>query len=93
MALLPIRTRVLHYMSLVEYGDAELVMEALKAEYGGERQFTKKNFIDHMLSLKANGLIDEVSYHTDGDGELRIFYRINDEGRSTVQRFLPKKWR
>lgn len=93
MALLPIRTRVLHFMSSVKQADIGLVMDGLKNEYGNERQFTKANFIDHMLSLKANGLIDEVSYDMDEKGELCIFYKINDEGRSTIQKFLPKKWK
>lgn len=93
MALLPIRTRVLHFMSTVNQADITEVMEGLKGEYGSERQFTKANFVDHMLSLKANGLIDEVSYNLEADGELCIYYKINEEGINTIQKYIPKKWR
>lgn len=93
MALLPIRTRVLHFMSSVKQADITEVMEGLKEEYGNERQFTKTNFVDHMLSLKANGLIDEVSYNLATDGSLCIYYKINEEGINTIKKYIPKKWR
>lgn len=93
MPLLPIRTRVLHYMSTVDQADTDRVMEGLKAEYGTEKQFNKNNFIDHMLSLKANGLLDEVSYEMGSGNELKVFYKINEEGQRTISKFLPKKWR
>ena len=93
MALLPIRTRVLHFMRSGNQVDLDTVMDGLKAEYGKERQFTKANFVDHLLSLKANGLIDEVSYELDGNHNLRIYYKINEEGIHTIDKFVPKKWK
>lgn len=93
MPLLPIRARVLHYMSTTDQTDVNDVMENLKAEYGSERQFTKANFVDHFLSLMANGLIDEVDYTTDENNELLITYAINEEGKNTVNKYLPKKYR
>lgn len=93
MAHLPIRSRVLHYMSTVKRASIKDAMEALKAEYGSERQFTKANFLDHMLSLAANGLLDEVSYDLDENSELRMYYSINDEGINTINKYLPKEWR
>ena len=92
MSLLPIRSRALHYISTVEKASIDNVMEGLKAEYGTERQFTKTNFADHLMNLHANGLIDEVSYDLDKDGQLRIFYKISDDGINTINRYLPKKW-
>jgi hypothetical protein len=91
--ILPIRSRVLQYLSTVDQACADDVMEALKVEYGDESQYKKTNFIDHLLNLEANGLIDQVSYDQDSKGELRIYYKINDYGIGTINRYLPKKWR
>lgn len=90
--LLPIRASVLLYLSTVKEGTVNTAMEALRPQYGTERQFTKANFVEHMLALKANGLIDEVECDLDEAGELRISYCINDEGRSTVKKYIPKRF-
>ncbi|CAH8770878.1 hypothetical protein [Paenibacillus dendritiformis] len=92
MPLLPIRSRVLLFMSTVQQANIDDAMDALKSEYGGERQFTRANFLDHMLSLQANGLIDEVHYELDANGELCMYYAINNEGIHTINKYLPKKW-
>ncbi|MDH6364095.1 DNA-binding PadR family transcriptional regulator [Enterococcus sp. PF1-24] len=91
--LLPIRSRVLHFIATEEVANIDTVMTALKDEYGTERQFTYANFIDHLLSLKENGLLDEEDYELDDQGRLRINYRINEEGLNTVNKYLPQKWR
>ena len=39
---LPLRFRVLHYISTVDKACADDIMKALKPEYGTEKQFTKK---------------------------------------------------
>lgn len=91
--LLPIRSRVLHFIAEHKTGNVDTVMAGLKEEYGSERQFTYTNFIDHLLSLKENGLLDEEAFDIDENGKLRIDYVINDEGRHTVNKYLPAKWR
>ena len=92
MSLLPIRSRALHFLSTVEKANVDDVMKGLEVDYGKERQFTKANFDDHMLNLHANGLIDEVSCDLDKNGKLRVYYKINNEGINTVNKYLPKKW-
>jgi len=93
--LLPIRSRVLHFIGSNQgsKNNINTVMEGLKAEYGSERQFTYANFLDHLLSLKENGLIDEDTYEIDKDGQLVIDYVINEEGLNTINKYLPQKWR
>lgn len=91
--LLPIRSRVLHFIAKEKSAHIVDVMNGLHAEYGTERQFTRPNFIEHLLSLKENGLIEEKSHLITEDGELQIVYAINDEGISTINKYLPKKWR
>ncbi|WP_314062070.1 hypothetical protein [uncultured Vagococcus sp.] len=91
--LLPIRSRVLHFIATEKTADIDTVMAGLRDDYGRERQFTHANFLDHLLSLKENGLIDEDSFTLDEQGQLQIVYGINQEGIDTINKYLPKKWR
>lgn len=91
--LLPARTAVLNYLYGVKNADVDQIMEALRPEYGGERQFTKERYMDHVMSLEANGMINLSSYDLDKSGELRMCYEINDEGRSAVDKYVDKKYR
>ncbi len=91
--LLPARTAVLNYLYEVQNADISQIMEALKPLYGGERQFTKKLYTDHVMSLEANGFVNISSYDLDKDGELRVYYEINDDGRSAVDKYVDKKYR
>ena len=69
------------------------IMEALKPQYGGERQFTKERYLDHVMSLEANGLLNLESYKLDEAGELSLRYIINEDGKATVEKYVPKKYR
>ena len=55
--LLPATTAALNYLYGVESADVAQIMEALKPQYGGERQFTKQRYLAHVMSLEANGLL------------------------------------
>ena len=91
--LLPARTAVLNYLYGVESADVAQIMESLKPRYGGERQFTKQRYLDHVMSLEANGLLDLESYSLDEAGELSLRYVINRDGKATVEKYVPKKYR
>ena len=91
--LLPARTAVLNYLYGVENANVTQIMEALEPQYGGERQFTKDRYMDHVMSLEANGLVTLNSYDLDSNGELRMCYEINDDGRSAVDKYVDKKYR
>ena len=91
--LLPARTAVLNYLYGVESADVQEIMEALKPQYGGERQFTRQRYLDHVMSLEANGLLDLESYSLDEAGELSLRYVINRDGKATVEKYVPKKYR
>ncbi|MGL6217305.1 MAG: hypothetical protein ACRC36_04675, partial [Lacrimispora sphenoides] len=60
---------------------------------GGERQFTKDRYMDHVMSLEANGMVNLCSYDLDQNGELRMRYEINDDGRNAVDKYVDKKYR
>ena len=89
---LPLRFRILHYISTVDKACADEIMKALRPEYGTEKQFTKKFLMDHLLDMKANFIIDDNDVALDGKGELIIYYSINDEGRRLLKKYLPKRW-
>ncbi|MDO5408273.1 MAG: hypothetical protein Q4F28_13255 [Eubacteriales bacterium] len=91
--LLPARTAVLNYLYKVGKADINQIMEALKPDYGNERQFTRERYLDHVMSLEANGLLVKSGYGLDGDGELSIEFEINEDGRATVEKYIPAVFR
>jgi hypothetical protein len=91
MALLPVRAAVLKYLfDQRSGGDVNEIMKALKATYGNEKQFTKARFIDHVMSLEANGLVNEAGYGLDENSELVIRYQINDDGINSIKKYVIK---
>lgn len=89
--LLPVRAAVLKYLFDQSSSDVKEIMAGLQPIYGSERQFTKQRFLDHVMSLEANGLINEISYDLDENGELNVRYQINDEGISTIKKYVLKQ--
>ncbi|HWT74831.1 MAG TPA: hypothetical protein VN258_08970 [Mobilitalea sp.] len=90
MALLPVRTAVLKYLYEKKEGDVNEIMRALRPLYGNEKQFTKTRFIDHVMSLEANGLVNESGHGLDDKGELLVRYKINDDGINTINKYVRK---
>jgi len=91
VALLPVRTAVLKYLYDHQEGDINEIMEALKPMYGKEGQFKRDRFVDHVMSLEVNGLINEIGYDLDKDGQLLIRYKINDDGITNIKKYVLKK--
>lgn len=91
--LLPVRTAVLNYLYDTKDADVNEIMKALESTYGKEKQFTKARFIDHVMSLEANGLVEEVSYGLDETNDLSVRYRINGEGKSNIEKYVSKEFR
>lgn len=90
--LLPLRFRMLHYISTVEKTCVDEIMKALEPEYGNEKQFTKAVFAEHLADMKANFIINDNDVVLDSQGDLLIYYSINDEGRKLLKKYLPKRW-
>ncbi len=91
--LLPARMAVLNYLSTVENADINEIMEAMKPQYGHEKQFTKDMYLDHAMSLEANGMCTLVSHELDANGDLSLRFAITDDGRTTVEKYVPAKYR
>ncbi|AWL25843.1 MULTISPECIES: hypothetical protein [Streptococcus] len=93
MKLLPARTAVLNYMNTVEEADVFQVMSALKSQFGNEKQFREDLFLEHLMSLECNGYLVQTGYDLDENGNLRIRYQINDDGRYAVEKYIAKEFR
>lgn len=90
---LPMTFRMLHFFSTAQDGTVDQLMEALKSEYGSERQFQRKNLSSYLFSMRENGLIEDSKVELDENEDLRIYYRITDEGSRLLGRYLPKDWK
>ncbi len=91
--MLPARTAVLNHLAKVGEASITEIMNALKPEYGDEKQFTKAMYLEHVLSLEANGLIEMAKYSLDEKNELDLSYKINDDGQTAVKKYVPQQYR
>lgn len=92
MGMLPLRFRILHFLSKLEDGCVNEVFEGLKEEYGKEKFFNREDMKEDLMAMKENGLLDEDRLEMDGD-ELLVYYKVNEEGRNLLKNYLPKEWR
>lgn len=90
---LPARTAVLNYLCGIETVNAKEVMAALRPIYGSEGQFNEKLFQEHLMALEANGLVELAAYDLGEHEELNMQYRITEEGRSTVEKYVSAEYR
>lgn len=90
MDKLPIKFAVLKSFIDEKKQSLNDIYSKLKIDYENEKQFTKENILEHILSLNANGLIEEVDMNLDKDENLIIYYRISDEGKSIVKKYSKK---
>lgn len=91
MTKLPLRFRILHFLSQVPESDTAQMMEALAGDYGGEGQFRESIFDEHLMSMRAAGLIEERNVSFDSRGKLVQSFAITGFGRSRLK-YLPRGW-
>ncbi|MCI1903670.1 helix-turn-helix transcriptional regulator [Enterococcus hirae] len=93
--LLPCRMAVLNNLFLKkEEETVSEVMAALEDQYGTEKQFSEKMFLDHLMALEANGLVELTNYDLDDKAELVRYYKITADGQNTVEKYVDQKyWR
>jgi hypothetical protein len=65
------------------------IYKELFNEYSGEGQFSFDFMEDHLMSIKAVGLIDAVDPYFDEFGEARYQYVITETGKDRTK-YLPK---
>ena len=58
-----------------------------------ELNITMDMYLDHTMSLEANGMCTLVSHELDVNGDLSLRFAITDDGRTTVEKYVPAKSR
>ena len=84
----PLNYAILKHFTKVDNACADDVMEALKAQYGHFKAFTKNDFITALMTAETNGLIAEKSFEMDKSGNLRIYYHANEESVATINSYI-----
>ncbi|MDW7674988.1 MAG: DNA-binding protein [Bacillota bacterium] len=88
---LPLRYRILHFLSDNGSYSVDDVMAALKDEYGGEGQFKRPLIANHLQSLKAVGMLEHCDVYFDDNGQLVQKFKITEYGFSRLD-YLPTGW-
>ena len=90
--MLPLRFRILHFLSKLEEGCIDDVYEGLKEEYGTERYYNRESMKEDLMAMKENDILEEDRIEM-RDDELIIYYRVNEEGKKLLKNYLPKAWK
>ncbi len=89
--MLPFKMRVYQIVAESEKPvNADDVMAALKPEYGGERQFSRKRVEHYLDAITAVGMIKEESFKFNEKSELTIDYVPTNLGIERLK-YIPAK--
>lgn len=80
---------VKHFMDGAQYSAAD-VIAALEPNYGDYKLLNPKDVEEALATANENGLLEESNCDLDANGELRIFYRVTDFGRTMIDRYIGK---
>ncbi len=87
---LPLRFSILYVLS--KAGNQALttkeIYEQLAKEYQGEGQFSLDKMENHLMAIKATGIIDARDPYFDEEGEARYKYAVTEYGRGRLK-YLP----
>lgn len=84
----PLSYAIIKHFTEVPEACAEDVIDTLKGEYGKFRGLTLNAVIETLMTDEANGLLEESRFELDEAGNLRIYYRANDEQKATINRYI-----
>lgn len=76
----PLRMSIAHIFSDLKPRTSQDVFSELEPEYGGEGQFTHSAIENHLMSLKAVGILKENSAHLTAQETLIQSYEITSFG-------------
>ena len=69
---------------------AQDVVIELEQDYGGYRLLTTKNIDEVLATARENGLLDEAGVSLSSNGDLHIFFQLNEYGKRMVERYIER---
>lgn len=94
MAKLPLRFCILYVLNKADGKQMTTkdIYDQMAKEYEGEGQFGLRQMEEHLMAIKATGLIEGSNPYLDEAGEARYNYAITSYGRSRIK-YLPRAYR
>lgn len=85
----------LYYAIVKQFMDGEQysaggIVDVLKPHYGGYKLLTVKDVEEALATAHENGLLDESDYDLDESGDLRVYYRVTEFGRTMIDSYIGK---
>ena len=84
----PLNYAILQYMTTVPEACADDVLVALDSTYKGFRAFSAKAITDTLLTAEVNGLLEQTRFDLDDHGNLRLYFRANEDGKATIRKYI-----
>lgn len=84
----PLNYAILKYFTNVSKASLKELMEFLKEDYAKFKAFNKHSLSNALMTAEANGLIEEVDFDLDENGELLIYYKANEDSKQTINNFI-----
>jgi hypothetical protein len=86
--MLPLNFAILKLFEKGDEYDVKGVMEKLSSEYSSFRAFTVKGINESLMSAEKNGMLDEVNWELDTNGDLCVFYKATDYGYDMIKGYI-----
>lgn len=85
--------RPLYYSMMLLFKDgSELcvndVIEKLKPEYSSFKMLKPSAVREGLMTAQTNGLLDETRFDLDENGELRVYWKVNDYGKQMISSYI-----
>ncbi|MDD3310781.1 hypothetical protein [Pseudodesulfovibrio sp.] len=86
MSKMPMKMMVADCFRRGEALNPGAVHDLIRDHYAGERYCSIESVREHLMSLKAVGILNDESSYVDGDGGLVPVYRISEYGLDRLRR-------
>lgn len=84
----PLNYAILKYFTTVDEASVDDVRRALAPDYANHSAFGKRAMTEALMTAEKNGLIEEARFDLDDNGDVRIYYRANDEQKRTINSYI-----
>lgn len=86
--MMPLNFAILKLFTDGRQASPENVMEALRPEYGSFKALNKEDVLTALMTAESNGLLEEAHFELDDAGEVRIYFRANEEAIATINKYI-----